>query len=73
MSSFVIKGDCTICGESSILGASCYRCGRKACHRKRCIQLITEPGQCAVPIKEERGRKSYDNTGDRLTTWKWLG
>ena len=68
-----VKGECIICGKNGILRATCDRCGKQACHRERCIRLITEPGQCAVPIEKERGKRGNDNTGDKLTAWKWLG
>ena len=62
-----VRANCVICGRESVLGATCSRCGKQSCHRKQCVKLINEPGQCkAVPIKKEERRNG--NKGDRLAT-----
>jgi hypothetical protein len=61
------KGKCTICSREGVLEARCNRCNKWACDSPRCLKLIRQPGQCAVPIKGER-----NDTGDELVAWQWL-
>ena len=61
-------GECVICSNKGKLEARCSRCGKWACSKEDCLELIKEPGRCHVPIaKGER-----NGTGDRLAAGQRL-
>ena len=64
-------GECVICGNKGQLEARCSRCGKWACGKEDCLELIKEPGRCHVPIATiAKGERN--GTGDRLAARQWM-
>jgi len=43
-------GNCTICGDSSLLLYQCSRCHKRACDKKLCKANIQQVKQCKAAI-----------------------